>query len=64
MPTCYQPDNDYEFLVAKLTALLAPENHQFDLENEIKIILGEFGDIWPASIRPQGEGVVLQLVKG
>lgn len=63
MSESYKADDRYALLVTKLAALHDADNQPADPENEIKIILGEFGDIWPASIRPVGEGVVLRLVR-
>lgn len=48
-PTAYLPDNDYNALVAALTAMDRDPAHPHPLHDRITEALGEIGGIWPES---------------
>lgn len=51
MPETHIPDTDYAALVAALLNVPPCPMTGRVTENEIKIVLGEIGDVWPESIR-------------
>jgi len=51
-PDIYITDKDHAALVAALTALDRDPAHPHPLPDRIIEVLGEVGNIWPASINP------------